>query len=59
MSKDHHETILQESLQKLEEQQQKERLEKDVDKEGGLAWREGVEEEEEEEEKEECKTPTS
>ncbi|KAB2080775.1 hypothetical protein ERO13_A05G084500v2 [Gossypium hirsutum] len=55
MSKDHHETILQESLQKLEEQQQKERLEKDVVKEGGLAWREGIEEEE----KEECKTPTS
>lgn len=58
MSEDHHENILQESLQKLEEQQQKERLEKDVVEEGGgLAWREGVEEGEEE--KEECKTPSS
>ncbi|KAE8688711.1 hypothetical protein F3Y22_tig00110956pilonHSYRG00057 [Hibiscus syriacus] len=57
MSKDHHESILQEALQKLEERQQgggggvKE-------EERGLGARE-ADEEEEAKEKEECKTPTS
>ncbi|KAE8682432.1 hypothetical protein F3Y22_tig00111238pilonHSYRG00005 [Hibiscus syriacus] len=50
MSKDHHENILQEALQKLEEHQQE-------GKGGGLGAREA--DEEEAKEKEECKTPTS
>ncbi|XP_022756639.1 cyclin-dependent protein kinase inhibitor SMR2-like [Durio zibethinus] len=57
MSKDHHENILQETLNKLEQQPQEEEkeeegLEKDVEE--GVASGKDVEEEEEE-----CKTPTS
>ncbi|XWS28659.1 hypothetical protein CRYUN_Cryun25bG0089900 [Craigia yunnanensis] len=60
MSKDHHENILQESLQKIEQQRQQrgekeeQGLEKDGGGGGGVAWRKDVEEEEEK-----CKTPTS
>ncbi|XWS52953.1 hypothetical protein CRYUN_Cryun11dG0116000 [Craigia yunnanensis] len=60
MSKDHHENIIQESLQKIEQQRQQEEekeeqgLEKDGEKEEeeGVTSRKDVEEEE-------CKTPTS
>ncbi|XVE59457.1 hypothetical protein DITRI_Ditri05aG0048100 [Diplodiscus trichospermus] len=70
MSKDHNESILRESLEKLEQQQegkQQEGLQKDGEKGRGKEEEEEEEEEEEgvasredvEEEEEECKTPTS